>query len=62
MSEGVSAIVFTFNEEANIAACIESFAGVDEVIIADDGSTDRTRQIAKSLGAMSCFSGVSSSS
>jgi glycosyltransferase involved in cell wall biosynthesis len=51
MSEGISAIVFTFNEEANIAACIESFAGVDEVIIADDGSTDHTRQIAKSLGA-----------
>ena len=51
MTELISAVICTYNEEANIAACIESVAGVDEVVVADDGSTDRTVEIAESLGA-----------
>jgi glycosyltransferase involved in cell wall biosynthesis len=49
--EAISAVIFTKNEENNIAACIESMAGVDEVLVADDSSTDRTVEIAESLGA-----------
>jgi len=51
MTEPISAVVCTLNEEDNIAACIESVAGVDEVVVADDGSTDGTVSIAESLGA-----------
>src|SRR5262249_22315289 len=40
------------NEEANLPACLGSAAGLmDEVIVVDTGSTDRTRDIAARLGA-----------
>ncbi len=42
----VSAIVTTFNEEKNIAACVESLLWCDEIFIADSFSTDRTPEIA----------------
>jgi glycosyltransferase involved in cell wall biosynthesis len=49
----VSVIVPARNEEACLGACIESLAaqtGVSfEVIVVDDGSTDRTREIAQSF-------------
>ncbi len=49
----VSVIVPARNEEACLGACLESLvaqAGVEfEIIVADDGSTDRTRQIAQSF-------------
>jgi glycosyltransferase involved in cell wall biosynthesis len=51
MSEPITAFICTQNEEANIADCIAHVEGVDEVLIADDGSTDRTKEIAESLGA-----------
>jgi glycosyltransferase involved in cell wall biosynthesis len=51
MSEPISAVICTFNEEHNIADCIASVNGVDEVVVSDDGSTDRTVEIAESLGA-----------
>jgi glycosyltransferase involved in cell wall biosynthesis len=44
----VSAIVTTFNEERNIAACIESLLWCDEIVVVDSHSTDRTREIARS--------------
>ncbi len=44
----VSAIVLTFNEEHNIAACLESIVGtVAEIFIVDSGSTDRTLEIVR---------------
>lgn len=43
----VSAIVTTFNEEANIAGCIESLLWCDEILIVDSYSTDRTPEIAR---------------
>jgi glycosyltransferase involved in cell wall biosynthesis len=53
----VSVIVPARNDEASLEACLESLVaqtGVSfEIIVVDDGSTDRTRQIAQS------FSGVS---
>jgi glycosyltransferase involved in cell wall biosynthesis len=49
----VSVIVPARNEEASLGTCLESLAaqtGVDfEIIVVDDGSTDRTRQIAESF-------------
>ena len=50
-TNGISVVVPTFNEEHNIAACIESAGGADEIVVADDGSTDDTVAIAESLGA-----------
>src|SRR6266702_134779 len=54
----VSAVIPCLNEEQTLAICIEkalrSFAelGVDgEVIVADNGSTDRSVEIARALGA-----------
>lgn len=46
----VSAIITTFNEEANIAACIESLHWCDEILIVDSFSTDRTPEIARGFG------------
>ena len=44
----ISAIVLTFNEERNLAACLASLAEwVDEVFVVDSGSTDRTVEIAR---------------
>ncbi len=43
----LSVIVVTKNEEFNIRACLESLKWVDELIVVDDMSTDRTAEIAK---------------
>jgi glycosyltransferase involved in cell wall biosynthesis len=52
----VSVIVPARNEEASLKACLESLVaqtGVSsEIIVVDDGSTDRTRQIAQSFSAV----------
>ena len=49
----VSAIIPTLNEEARIGATIDAAraAGVDEIIVADGGSTDATVAIAQARGA-----------
>jgi len=43
----VSAVVIAFNEEMNIAACLESLRFADEIVVVDSGSTDATRDIAR---------------
>lgn len=43
----LSVIVTTFNEERNIAACIESVLWADEIYLVDSYSTDRTLEIAQ---------------
>ena len=49
----LSVVVTTKNEAANIAACLRSFDGFDvEKIVVDNGSTDDTKRIAESLGAI----------
>ena len=47
----VSVLILAKNEEKNIGECIESCSFADEVIVIDDGSTDKTQEIAKALGA-----------
>lgn len=47
----VSLVIIALNEEAKIARCIESASWVDEVILVDSGSADRTCEIARNLGA-----------
>ncbi len=48
----VTAVLITRDEEAHIRACLESLGPVaDEIIVADTGSTDQTRQIAAAMGA-----------
>ncbi len=45
---GISVVVTTFNEEANIAACLESLLWCDEILVVDSYSTDRTPEIVQS--------------
>lgn len=48
----LSVIVLTMNEEKNIEKCIKSINEIAQrVIVVDSGSTDKTLDIAKSLGA-----------
>lgn len=48
----ISAIILTFNEEQHIERCINSLKSiVDEIVIVDSYSTDKTLAIAKKLGA-----------
>ena len=47
MSDKLSVVTIAYNEEANIAACINSTRGwADEHIVVDDFSSDRTVEIA----------------
>ena len=47
----LSVIVIAKDEEASIARTLESVAFADEVVVVDSGSTDRTVDIARELGA-----------
>lgn len=47
----ISAVVLTKNEEKNIEKCLENLLWCDEILVVDDGSTDRTKEIAEKLGA-----------
>src|SRR6185436_13013787 len=47
----VSAIVICLNEERKIDRCLASLAWVDELVVVDAGSTDRTAAIARARGA-----------
>ncbi|MFZ5644991.1 MAG: glycosyltransferase family 2 protein [Bacillota bacterium] len=51
MSQKVSAAIITLNEEKNLPRCLESIKWVDEIVIVDSGSTDRTVQIGEEAGA-----------
>jgi glycosyltransferase involved in cell wall biosynthesis len=44
--QSVSAIILSKNEEVRIGACLEALRWVDEMIVVDNGSTDKTTAIA----------------
>lgn len=48
----ISVVLATFNEEKFIVDCLKSVRGwADEIIIIDEFSTDKTKELAESLGA-----------
>ena len=48
----ITAIILTKNEEVNIARCINSITELaDRIVVVDSGSTDKTLEIAKKMGA-----------
>ncbi len=47
----VSVLILTYNEEANIAACLETLKWAGEVFVVDALSTDRTVDHARRMGA-----------
>jgi glycosyltransferase involved in cell wall biosynthesis len=44
---GISATIITLNEEAHIADCLTSLDFVDEIVVVDSGSRDRTVEICR---------------
>jgi glycosyltransferase involved in cell wall biosynthesis len=48
----LTVVLLTYNEELNLAACLESMKGcARQIIVVDSGSTDRTVEIARQYGA-----------
>lgn len=47
----VSVLILTFNEEINLAGCIDSSALSDDIVVFDSMSADRTQEIARAKGA-----------
>jgi glycosyltransferase involved in cell wall biosynthesis len=46
----LSVVIITFNEERNIARCLESVISIaDEILVVDSFSTDRTKEICESF-------------
>ena len=47
----ITGIVIAKNEENRLADCLDSLSFCDEIIVVDNGSEDRTVDIAKRMGA-----------
>ena len=45
----ISVVILTKNEEKNIVDCLESINWVDEIVVIDDFSTDRTLEVINNL-------------
>src|SRR5206468_7776312 len=48
----LAVLVAAKNEEVNITRCLSHLAPASEVILLDSGSTDRTAEIAREMGAI----------
>lgn len=47
----ISVVIITYNEEKNIARCIQSVKKIaDEIVVLDSYSTDSTKSICEKLG------------
>ena len=46
----ISVVVLTKDEEKNLSQCLGSVKWVDEILVIDDNSTDKTLEIAKKFG------------
>lgn len=52
----ISVVIPCYNEESGIRSVIEAMPGyVDEIVVVDNNSTDKTGEIARSLGAVVVF-------
>ena len=47
----ISAYILAFNEAEKVKPAVESVLWADEIVVVDSNSTDRTAEIATSLGA-----------
>jgi glycosyltransferase involved in cell wall biosynthesis len=48
----LSVVIITFNEEKNIARCLDAVQGIaDDIVVVDSLSTDKTAEIAQAKGA-----------
>jgi glycosyltransferase involved in cell wall biosynthesis len=48
---GISVLILTLNEEANLVGCLDSLSWCDDIVVLDSFSTDRTVDIARERGA-----------
>lgn len=46
----ISAAIITLNEESRLRRCLESIRWMDEIVVVDSGSTDKTCEIAREFG------------
>lgn len=47
----LSVVILARNEESNIRRCVQAVQWADDVVVVDDGSTDRTAELATACGA-----------
>lgn len=47
----ISAAIITKNEEEKLPDCLESLACIEDIVVVDSGSSDRTVEIAETFGA-----------
>lgn len=50
-SPRLSAVILAKNEEGRIPACLASLGWMDDIVVVDDESTDRTREVCEQFGA-----------
>ena len=52
MTQRITALILTFNEQKHIGRCLRSLQGIaDQIIVVDSGSTDRTTELCNEMGA-----------
>jgi len=51
MARGICGVIIARNEERRLPGCIDCLRWCDGILVVDSGSTDRTAQVARELGA-----------